>query len=351
MPDLIFIRVHAMPCVNRCWHCFCNGSPEGDFMSENVVLKVLDNLLELKEKTGVNVFPLFYDEPTLHPSFVKIMSYQLEKDLIFDNWWFSTNGFGLARLSGSSWSFLAEKGFEGIRLTFHGTGEEHDRLVGRKGAFDDLLKTIHRAEEYGVDWLAGMMLSSDNVFNYEDTKAFVEGIGTPCTPFGWMLPHTQGRAETLNNRVRIGQISHLLEGKKGWKTEGEFFRDVLSSKYISARKALNQLCGIVYLDIDQDLNVSFGGGCDGDPFHLCRNQVLLGSIDKNGIVACYEKYMNDPPEPVKILSEVSWGELAERYGDPDNDQVFHVSSLPGLKWAQEYLREYLEHKQQTSQLP
>lgn len=347
MSDLVFVRVHAMPCVNRCWHCFCNGSPDGNFMKEEAVLSVLNSLVGLKEKTGLKVFPMYYDEPTLHPSFLKIMSYQLENDLIFDNWWFSTNGYGLARLSNEDWSSLAEKGFKGVRLTFHGIGEEHDRLVGRKGAFDDLEKTIRRAEEYGVDWLAGMMLSSDNVSNYEITKAFVEDIGTPCTTFGWMLPHTQGRAETLNNRVRIGQIAHLLKDKSSWKTEGELMREVLSSVDISARKALNQFCGIIYLDIDQDLNVSFGGGCDGDPFHFCRDQVLLGSIDENGIMACYEKYMNDPPEPMKILSEVSWGELAERYGDPDNDQVFHVSSLPGLKWAELYLKEYLPYKQHT----
>lgn len=342
MSDLIFVRVHAMPCVNRCWHCFCNGSPEGDFMDEKVVLKVLDNLVELRDNTGIKVFPMYYDEPTLHPSFLKIMSYQLENNLIFENWWFSTNGYGLARLSDEGWSSLTEKGFEGIRLTFYGIGEEHDRFAGRNGAYDDLIMTIRRAEEYGVNWLAGMMLSSENASNYEETKALVEEIGTPCTPFGWMLPHTQGRAETLNNRVRIHQMSHLLEGKSNWKTEGEFVREILSSEDISARKALNQFCGIIYLDIDQDLNVFFGGGCDGDPFHFCRNQVLLGSIDENGIMACYEKYMNDPPEPVKILSEVSWGELAERYGDPDNDHVFHVSSLPGLKWAELYLRERLQ---------
>lgn len=341
MPDLIFVRVHAMPCVNKCWHCFCNGHPGGSFMEEKTVLRIFDSLLDLKEKTGLKVFPMFYDEPTLHPSFLKIARHQLENDLIFDNWWFSTNGFGLARLSDSDWAALAEMGFEGIRLTFHGIGEEHDRLAGRKGAYDDLVKTIRRAEEYGIEWLAGMMLSSENVAFYEETKSAVERIGTPCTPFGWMLPHFQGRAKTLDNRVRIDQISHLLEGRCGWNTEGEFVREILSSEDISARKALNQLCGIIYLDIDQNLNVSFGGGCDGDPFHFCRNQVLLGSIVENGILTCYEKYLNDPPEPVKILSEVSWGELAERYGDPDNDQVFHVSSLPGLKWAELYLREYL----------
>ena len=44
-------------------------------MEEEAVLRVLDSLVELKEKTGLKVFPMYYDEPTLHPSFLKIMSY------------------------------------------------------------------------------------------------------------------------------------------------------------------------------------------------------------------------------------------------------------------------------------
>jgi hypothetical protein len=75
MTDLIFVRIHAMPCVNRCWHCFCNGSPVGSFMDEKVILRVLDHLVELRKKTGVKVFPMFYDEPTLHPGFLNIMRY------------------------------------------------------------------------------------------------------------------------------------------------------------------------------------------------------------------------------------------------------------------------------------
>ncbi|MCD4777018.1 MAG: hypothetical protein K8S15_13330 [Candidatus Aegiribacteria sp.] len=50
MKEFIFVRVHAMPCVNRCWHCFCNGSPEGNFVDEEVILKVLDNLVDIKKK-------------------------------------------------------------------------------------------------------------------------------------------------------------------------------------------------------------------------------------------------------------------------------------------------------------
>ncbi len=309
-------------------------------MDEKVVLKVLDNLAELKEKTGIKVFPMFYDEPTLHPGFLNIMRHQLQNDLIFDQWWFSTNGFGLARMSDDEWTALAEMGFEGIRLTFHGTGEEHDRFAGRKGAYNDLISTIRRAEEFGIVWLAGMMLNADNVSSYEGTKAVIEGIGTPCTEFGWMLPNLQGRAVSHLKKVTFQQISHLISGSKVWKAERDFIREILSNSDLSSRKALTHLCGIVYLDIDEDLNVFYGGGCDGDPFQVDKRQVLLGNLIDDSIHTCYKQYTDNPPKPVRLLSEVTWGELAEKYGNPDNDEVFHITDLPGRKWAESYLREY-----------
>ncbi|MCK5117663.1 MAG: radical SAM protein [Candidatus Aegiribacteria sp.] len=229
MTDLIFVRVHAMPCVNRCWHCFCNGSPEGNFMDEKVILRVLDDLVDLRERTGIKVFPMFYDEPTLHPGFLNIMKHQLQNDLIFDQWWFSTNGYGLARLSDNDWAALADMGFSGIRLTFYGTGDEHDRFAGRKSAYSDLITTIRKAEKFSIEWLAGMMLNADNVSSYEGTKAAVEEIGTPCTEFGWMLPHSQGRAVSHLKRVTIQQISHLASGSKVWKTERDFIKEIMNS--------------------------------------------------------------------------------------------------------------------------
>ena len=338
MAELIFVRIHAAPCVNTCWHCFCNGSPQGRFMDEKVVLKVIDHLAELKEKTGINVFPLYYDEPTLHPGFMNIVKHQIEKGLTYDQSWFPTNGYGLARLSDEDWSSLKDIGFDGIRLTFHGVGEEHDRLAGRKGAYSDLVKTIQKAEEFGIDWFAGMILSRENAANYESTKAEVERIGTASSPFGWMLPQSHGRA-TDSSRVEMQHIEHLLKGTRGWITEKQLIENIVASPELQARKAREHICGVVYLDIDEDLNVFYGGGCDGDPFHDYKNLLLLGNLNEESIYQCYEGYLNNPPGPVRLLSDISWGELAEKYGDPNNELVHHRTDLTGRKWPEAYLKD------------
>ena len=82
-----------------------------------------------------------------------------------------------------------------------------------------------------------------------------------------------------------------------------------------------------------------GGGCDGDPFYFTKNQLLLGNLKSDSIHACYDKYLKNPPKPVRLLSEITWGELARKYGDPDNERVYHITDLTGRKWSEAYLRD------------
>lgn len=311
-------------------------------METEKCILVLDQLAELKAELGTIVFPMYYDEPTLHPSFKQIMKYQLNKDLIYEEWWFSTNGYGLARMSDNDWIELAEAGLKNIRLTFHGIGEMHDKLVDRDGAYDDLVTTISKAEQYKVSWLAGMMLNSSNQAMYEETKKTVTALGEPCCEFGWMIPHIQGRSAQGTDQVKAGLISRLLKENKYWYAEGDFVRQVLSDPDLSARTARDNRCGIVYLDVDEDLNVFFGGGCDGDPFCFVKDMVFLGNLEKTTMSSCYHKYLNEPPEPVRLLEQVTWGDLAAKFGNQENDGVFFHSSLPGRKWPAEYLRAHYE---------
>lgn len=342
MTDFVFVRIHAMPCVNRCWHCFCEGSPQGRFMETEKCFKILDQLADLKTELQTIVFPMFYDEPTLHPSFKQIMKYHLKMDLIYEDWWFSTNGYGLARMSDNDWNELSEAGFDYIRLTFHGIGETHDELVGRSGAYEDLVTTISKAKQHKVNWLAGMMLNSSNQAMYEETKKTVTELGEPCCEFGWMIPHIQGRAAQGSNHVKVGQISRLLQGGKGWHAEGDFVKKVLSDSDLSRKTARDNKCGIVYLDVDEDMNVFFGGGCDGDPFCFVKDKVFLGNLEETTLSSCYHKYLNEPPEAVRLLDQVTWGELAAEFGNKESDEVFHYTSLPGRKWPAEYLRAHYE---------
>jgi len=84
-------------------------------METEKCIDILDQVADLKAELNTIVFPMFYDEPTLHPSFKQIMEHFLAKGLAYDDWWFSTNGYGLARMSDEDWHDLAEAGFDFMR--------------------------------------------------------------------------------------------------------------------------------------------------------------------------------------------------------------------------------------------
>lgn len=307
-------------------------------MDGSTVLGILDDLASLKKESGETVFPIFYDEPTIHPDFVRILGRQLDLGLVMDEWWFPTNGFGLARLADEGWRELAGKGLTGIGLTFHGVRERHDRRVGRAGAYDDLVETIVRAGQFDVDWYAGMVLNAGNASEYEETRAEVEKLGSPCVKFGWMLPMSQGRAAGNGNRVRLEHVSRLIGAGSGWKAEAEHIRAILADESLNGRRAWDPDCGTIGLDVDRDLTVTFGGGCDGDPYDGVKAAMVLGNLGNDSIGQCYRRYLEEPPAPAGMLSRVTWGDLARRYGDPGSDYVYHASDL-ARKWASQYLRD------------
>ena len=86
-------------------------------METDKCIRVLDQLADLKAELSTIVFPMYFDEPTLHPSFKQIMKHQLKLGLIYDDWWFSTNGYGLARMSDGDWNDAVFGHMKGRRLS------------------------------------------------------------------------------------------------------------------------------------------------------------------------------------------------------------------------------------------
>ena len=78
----VYIKIHGMPCVNQCRHCYYFGAPGKPLMEYENICFVLEKATELKERVPL-VMPQYFDEPTLHPDFVKIFEKQSKLDLIW----------------------------------------------------------------------------------------------------------------------------------------------------------------------------------------------------------------------------------------------------------------------------
>lgn len=340
--DLVYLRINGMPCVNRCSHCYLDGSPGSDCMSSELICAILDSAADYKGKTGCTVFPQFFQEPTLHPDFLEIIERQFRLGLTFDNFWFPTNGHGLANMSDEGWARLAKTGLSWIRLSFHGLEEQHDIFTGRKGAFGDLVKTAVKAEEFGLEWFAGVFINRKNAGDYQIIKSCVETIGHPATEVGWMVPQWLGRAECDAMRPTIDQIHHIQDQNPIWKSEESIVENILSDSDLCERKAFDRFFGSVFLGIDPGGRVTFAGGCDGDPFLKHSESMVLGSFPENNDIGFFvNEYLRNPPEPVRILEGITWRELAERYGDPTGRMVFSTRDLVVNKWGSMYLADQL----------
>lgn len=65
----------------------------------------------------------------------------------------------------------------------------------------------------------------------------------------------------------------------------------------------------------------------------------LGNLGGAGLRPLLESYRRAHPRALRLLDQVTWGELARRYGDRENDELYHLSDLPENKWAAAYLLE------------
>jgi hypothetical protein len=129
-------------CTNACRHCGVGGKPpHASFFS----------LSEMRELTaeGWELCPFF--EPSAHPEFPEIMG----PDILRGEY-LSTNGFGFARAEHPEAWFarLHEFGWRWLSLTVHGLQESHDWFVGRRGAYDDIVRTtkLARANGFNAHW-------------------------------------------------------------------------------------------------------------------------------------------------------------------------------------------------------
>ena len=95
--------------------------------------------------------------------------------------------------------------------------------------------------------------------------------------------------------------------------------------------------------IKPDLSVYCGGACDGGGIAAAvpkfRAEFRIGNLQEDSLVGIIERYLEAPPRIVKELQRITWGELAKRYGDRSNEELYYLSNLAGQKWVALYLEE------------
>lgn len=345
-PDSFALGIHAMPCTNRCRHCWTGGSPQHARVPAEQVRFVLEKLAELQSEFSHVTFFL-YDEPTNHPQFVELLEHAAALGLIGEDFFLATNGSLLARAPDETWERMARAGCRTLQLTAYGLEQAHDAFAGRRGAFQDLVKTTRRASAHRVDWYAGVVLHRENAGQVREAVEHLRGLAPDgrgsvgAFTFLW-----QGRGREAG-RVRAHDLAALPEGRRprtdALVEEREAVRRILEDPDLAARRAGDITCGSLVWHVDRDRRVYAGGACDSGGIAAAapelREAFFLGNLGGAGLRPLLESYRRAHPRALRLLDQVTWGELARRYGDRENDELYHLSDLPENKWAAAYLLE------------
>lgn len=336
-------------CTNRCKHCWTQGDPQNHRVPVEQVYFVLDKLAEFKNQMQ-NVWFFLYDEPTTHPQFIEIIERANELGLIGEEYFLATNGSVLASASDDMWERLKRTGVNCLQLTVYGLEKTHDEFAGRHGAFQNIVTTIQRATEHGIEWYAQVFLHPDNVSELADTIGYLKSLDCCGKPkVGWMPFLWQGRGRDAH-RLRAKEFMQLPVEMRERATylveERQAIQRILQTPELACKRASESMCSLLTFQVDRDLKVFCGGSCDSGGIMAAAPELseefALGTLGNDGFLPILEAYQEKPPRPLQLLDDISWKELAERYGDKTNDEIYYLNDLPEYKWSSAYLLEAMK---------
>ncbi len=282
------------------------------------------------------------DEPTNRPDFIEIFEYAARLELLKADSFIATNGAGLAAAGAETWRRLKDTGIGYLQFTFYGIGAAHDRFAGRRGAFGALAAAARGATANGIPWVGLVFLLPGDAGDVPGTMAYVRTLG-PALKVGWAVYAHQGRgARGKRPRRRDVADNPALADQQRFRAESEFKADILADAELSARPAFAPK-PLLTLDVYPGGRVYAGGACDcgavAAPCPEIREEFFLGSLENDGLATLVARYVQAPPRALRILKDVTWGELARAYGDDANDELFAVEDLVISKWGSAFLRE------------
>ena len=221
------------------------------------------------------------------------------------------NGFGFREATEllSMMRKIREEGVRLIDLTFYGTEEYHDSFAGRKGDFRFVLQMVSAAIQVNLPVNISIPLLRSNLDQLEDLRSILSDY--PVAGYSYFLPHSKGRGKTIQDqRITRQEFEKLPSGIRDafWKilhqTEAEWMN---AGKWEKPEKRNLTLV-------------------------LTKENIQLFEGMKTEDMISYLETMDN-----RHLSQLpAIPELAERYGDPDNDQLFRYRDLL-LKWQQQFI--------------
>ena len=320
MKKKLTIAVDMYGCPNRCLHCWLSHMPNR-IMEEGSDQWIVDRFRPYFEQIE---FFSWLREPDFCPDYQ--VRWERDKQLSVNT---LPRRFELA----SFWRlardpeyvyFLKEVGVKCVQLTFFGMEDTTDRYIGRKGAFEELIKATDILLEHGIcprwqtfineenkEELVELLHLSEELKVAQRAKAFdadfrffvhagsCEGENRKLYPI-----------RIIKDHIPEELIPHFLDLDRNY-----------SERELCINWKEDESCFVPHNDGDIVIYVSNDYGLYFNFTHMSR-EWLIGNLKKDDIEELVRRITDEDIPALNAARNITLGELVSRYGDPTSERLF-----------------------------
>jgi len=304
-------------CPNRCLHCWIGHMPNSR-MEEESDRFIVDYFAPYFEKIA-------YYSWMREPDFCDDYKARWEKDLAV-----SKNAVPLRFELASFYRmvrdreyipFLKQVGVEKVQLTFFGLKETQDRYVGRKGAFEEILQATDLLIENGILPRWQCFINEENIGEIQAVYAMAQEFRRTKCPELEFFVH-EGSCDGENRKlypIRIRKQNIPQELIPVYPS----YERVLTERECCARLREDHSRPDFRDDGDITLYISNTFDVYFNFTHISRPW-MIGNMKTTAAEEMVRRILQGDTRALNRAGQVTWAELAERFGDSESDRVFSL---------------------------
>lgn len=328
----IIVCADMAGCPNRCKHCWLGATSNG-----NMSIADLEKIAyEFRNFTDSLEVTSWYREPDFRADYKEL--WELEQSLSdFKTPHFELMSYWRIVRDDTYADWLYSLGVRACQITLFGTEATTDYFVGRKGAYQEIIKAINILLEHGIAPRLQIFVNQINI----DELPFIENLITDMK----LVKRCQDIGQTF--QVFIHQGSCDGENEKfynSWIRETDLHlipaflaeSSVQYSKKRSIKEVFGETENILY---NQLINYNQGYSLiDSSPvfyidasFNVFPNISQpavwwsLGNFKKDSVKDIIENYVSGNFYANRYLQNTSITDLVKKYGNPDSLRLFSKS--------------------------
>ena len=314
---LLNVAADLYGCPNRCLHCWLGHMPNRR-MEEDADRFIMDYFDPYFERIA---FYSWLREPDFCDGYAERWRRDLEISKNTKPERFELASFYRIVRDDRYIPFLQSVGVKKVQLTFFGLKETQDRYVGRKGAYDEVMKATDLLTAAGMIPRWQCFINEENRKEISELYRMSEARRKESCPELEFFVH-EGTCDGENRklypiRIRKQDIPEELIpvylNYSELMTERECCRILKEDRTHPAFPAGDSVT----------LNISNGY----DVFYNYTNMSkawIIGNLKKDRAGDLVSRVMAGDTPALRAAAKHSWAELAERYGDSSSDRVFSL---------------------------